>query len=56
MGQYDQFRPGIYGTFREDGYRDAIKDIEPSPPDIDVLAQEYMEGYNAGLVELYLTK
>ena len=44
MGKYDEFRPGIYGTFREDGYRDAIKDLDPSPPDIGVLADENMEG------------
>ena len=52
MSKYDEFRPGINGTFREDGYRDAIKDLDPSPPDIDVLADEYMQGYNAGLITL----
>ena len=56
MGKYDEFRPGIYGTFREDGYRDAIKDLDPSPSDIGVLADEYMEGYNAGLITMWETQ
>jgi hypothetical protein len=32
-------------SFRTDGYRDAMRGDEPSPPDVPVLAAEYWEGY-----------
>lgn len=37
-------------TFFHDGFRDGRDCLPPSPPDIPVLADEYMAGFGAGLV------
>ena len=35
-------------TFYSDGYRDAMDGKKASPPNIQIYAAEYMDGYAAG--------
>ncbi len=40
-------------TFFHDGFRDGRDCLPPSPPDVWVLADEYMAGFGAGLVSAW---